>query len=382
MTFVELIPVKTRIGTDYDFIEKRTVPVYEYRTSERIAGRSGFGRTPAAGSRHRSRPGRATTTSGCRSGSPIADGLHGTADHLCERRRGDPRTTTRASPSSRTTGVAPADGYSVGSPIDLTLRDPAHPDDRASRYLFHLTQLGLRDVVVQRSPRYVGSFESWAVPNVLVTAVRFTGKRLHLGRVLGVVPRPGPSHRRPADRGQDALQPARPGDRRGSDERRSRQADRRKRRAPGDRREALRHRRRPGRRSAGRHLHVGRARASSAATRRIARRRTMGPEAATRPAGGGDDIRDQFRDALLFKTVETGADGRASARSASRTTSRRGAILGSAFSTDIEAGTGSTKVAVGLPFFVDASIAPEYLVADRPTIVARAFGTALPREPG
>ena len=32
---------------------------------------------------------------------------------------------------------------------------------------------------------------------------------------------------------------------------------------------------------------------------------------------------------------------------------------------------------VGLPFFVDASIAPEYLVADRPTIVVRTFGSAL-----
>src|SRR6185295_13546281 len=29
--------------------------------------------------------------------------------------------------------------------------------------------------------------------------------------------------------------------------------------------------------------------------------------------GGGDDFRDEFRDALLFETVTTGADGRASA---------------------------------------------------------------------
>ncbi len=65
-----------------------------------------------------------------------------------------PRTTDPASRSLvPSTGVEPTDGYSVGTPIDLTLRDPAHPADETSRYLFHLTQLGLRDVVVQRSPR-------------------------------------------------------------------------------------------------------------------------------------------------------------------------------------------------------------------------------------
>ena len=42
-----------------------------------------------------------------------------------------------------------------------------------------------------------------------------------------------------------------------------------------------------------------------------------------------------------------------------------------------------TLIPVGLPFFVDASIAPEYLLADRPAIQIRVFGTALdPSGPG
>src|SRR4029077_16970345 len=83
------------------------------------------------------------------------------------------------------------------------------------------------------------------------------------------------------------------------------------------------------------------------------------------PGGGGGGPGDQLKAALPFKTVETGADGRASAsfRLSDDLTSWR--ILGSAFSADVEAGTGSTEVAVGLPFFVDASIAPEYLATDR-----------------
>ncbi len=36
--FVELIPVRTKTGTEYDFIEKKVVPVYEDRIVERSAG--------------------------------------------------------------------------------------------------------------------------------------------------------------------------------------------------------------------------------------------------------------------------------------------------------------------------------------------------------
>ena len=41
------------------------------------------------------------------------------------------------------------------------------------------------------------------------------------------------------------------------------------------------------------------------------------------------------------------------------------------------AGEGSLLIPVGLPFFAEATIAPEYLVSDRPEIGLRAFGTAL-----
>jgi hypothetical protein len=42
------------------------------------------------------------------------------------------------------------------------------------------------------------------------------------------------------------------------------------------------------------------------------------------------------------------------------------------------AGEGSITIPVGLPFFVDATIAPEYLVSDKPAIGLRAYGTDLP----
>ena len=42
-----------------------------------------------------------------------------------------------------------------------------------------------------------------------------------------------------------------------------------------------------------------------------------------------------------------------------------------------QAGEATIGVPVGLPFFVDATIAPEYLVSDQPAIGLRAYGTAL-----
>jgi len=91
--------------------------------------------------------------------------------------------------------------------------------------------------------------------------------------------------------------------------------------------------------------------------------------------GGGDESaggRQDFRDSILFREVDTGADGRAvvTFRVADDLTSWRvGAPA---------AGEGTIEIPVGLPFFVDATIAPEYLVADHPSIGLRTFGTALP----
>jgi hypothetical protein len=92
-------------------------------------------------------------------------------------------------------------------------------------------------------------------------------------------------------------------------------------------------------------------------------------------AGGGGD--DQFRDTVLFRAVETGADGRASVtfRLSDDLTSWR--VGASAIGAGLEAGAGSTLVPVGLPFFIDAAIAPEYLLADHPAIQIRGFGSAL-----
>ncbi len=95
--------------------------------------------------------------------------------------------------------------------------------------------------------------------------------------------------------------------------------------------------------------------------------------------GGGDD-RAAFRDVLLFRTVETGADGRATVTFDLSDDLTSWRISAAAFGAGLTAGEAFLPVPVGLPFFVDATIAPEYLVSDRPEIAVRAFGSGIEAE--
>ena len=100
-----------------------------------------------------------------------------------------------------------------------------------------------------------------------------------------------------------------------------------------------------------------------------------GGKGSTTGGGGGD--RTDFGDALPMRMVTTGADGRAevSFDLPDDVTSWR--VAATAMTADRHAGSTSVLLPVGLPFFADATIAPEYLAADRVSIRLRAFGSAL-----
>lgn len=96
---------------------------------------------------------------------------------------------------------------------------------------------------------------------------------------------------------------------------------------------------------------------------------------ATQP--GGADPRKDFRDTALFQTVRTDSRGRGSVtfKLPDNITSWR--VTSYAITKDIRAGSGVTDIAVGLPFFVDATISEAYLAADHPVIALRSFGSDL-----
>lgn len=92
---------------------------------------------------------------------------------------------------------------------------------------------------------------------------------------------------------------------------------------------------------------------------------------------GGPDPRDDFQDLATHQTVTTDAQGRASATFDVPDDLTSWAVSATAVGDLLESGTGVLEIPVGLPFFVDAIIAPEYLAGEEPVILLRAYGDAL-----
>jgi hypothetical protein len=100
-----------------------------------------------------------------------------------------------------------------------------------------------------------------------------------------------------------------------------------------------------------------------------------GGKGSTTGGPGGD--RSDFGDALPMQMVTTGADGRAVVAFDLPDDVTSWSVAATALTADRRAGSASILLPVGLPFFVDATIAPEYLAGDRVAIRLRAFGSAL-----
>jgi uncharacterized protein YfaS (alpha-2-macroglobulin family) len=94
--------------------------------------------------------------------------------------------------------------------------------------------------------------------------------------------------------------------------------------------------------------------------------------------GGGDSgVRSDFRDFLYQGAVTTNASGRATVQIKLSDDLTSWHVSGVGVDAALDTGAGSTLLAVGLPFFVDAILPAELLTADRPVLRVRAFGTGL-----
>ena len=370
-TFVEVIPHRIQTGTEYDFIQKKAVPIWEYESTEREAGtvrvRTGRGGTfsadiPAPGEGH---------SFIVRLSVRDPDGH--TARHTAYVDEPGAQGTEDLGPSLLATTERSPERYSLGDDIDLTMTDPSAPASGADRYLFLSAQRGLRDSVIQSSPRYRAAAGSWVAPVGYITGVRFTGDRFVVS----------PTYQASFQTTDRAL--------------RVDLATDAARYAPGEEVTVTVTTR-----------DSGGARVPSTVTLRAVDEKlfTMGAAQTADPlaalygwvpsgvratyrshrtpqaqfeggdTAGGDDRAD-FRDVLLFRTIETGADGRATVTFDLSDDLTSWRISAAAFGAGLTAGEASLPVPVGLPFFVDATIATEYLVSDRPEIAVRAFGSAI-----
>jgi hypothetical protein len=376
--FVELVPHRRQTGTHYDFIEKKVVPTYDDSIIEREAGSIRV-KTAANGTYTASIPA-STADHDYQAFVTVSDTAGHVARHSAFASRHPWSVYDGRNATLSATGVGPNETptYGIGDRVDVTMHDAItkQATGDGSRYLFYVAQRGLRDATVQSKPRFVTTFERWAPPNVDIGAVRFTG-RGYVGTVHFAAEFRSSDRRLQVDLTAASA-----------------------RYAPGD--------------IATIHVRTRNASGAPVAATVILRAvdeklfsigaaqqddplrelyapvqagivgtyashrnpRTQGGEGGDTTGGGGDD-RDDFRDSLLFQSIRTGSDGRGSVsfKISDDLTSWR--VTAAAITPRLDAGAGSVLVPVGLPFFIDASIAPEYLVADRPTIDVRTFGTGL-----
>ena len=378
VAFVELVPSRRQVGTEYDFVEKKVVPVYDTNIRERAAGTVRV-TTAADGSWTASVPA-SVADHGYQIVASVGDpdGHVARVTTYASRNVGGPYETNPQASFGLTSPTPNSnDQFGIGQKIDLTLTDPERRQATGdgSRYLFFTAQSGIRTATVQTARRYVTTFPTWGAPNLSIGGVRFTGDgyvgTLWYGAIFRFTDR-----QLQVDLTTDKARYA-PGETVTVNVR-----TRSKNGAPVSATVILR--------SVDEKLFtIGAAGADDplpelyapldngiVGTYRSHRRPERQFEGGDATGGGGDD-RIDFRDSLLFKTITTGADGRggASFRLSDDLTSWR--VTASALTRRLQAGAGSILVPVGLPFFVDASIAPEYLTADRPSIAVRTFGAAM-----
>ena len=370
--FVELIPVRREAGTEYDFINKKVVPIIETDIVARDAGTI-QARTAANGSFKVALPNavvehsyQVTLSVGDSDGHIARLSLAASAE-VAPTEKGNSASLWLTDPTATENR-----SYGIGDKVDVTMSGTGIAG--GGRYLFYMAHEGIRSATIQASPRFITPFASWAVPNVDISAVRFTGR----GFTAAVYD----ASFRLADRRLDV--------------RLSRGAARY---APGGRATiGIRTLDSNGKPVSAtvvlqavdeKLFSIGAAEGTDPLAELYATLPSgmVGSYSSHHPpapsaeggdtTGGGGDDRDDFRDSLLFEAVTTGSDGRGSVSFDLSDDLTSWRVSASAVSRSLQAGSSTILVPVGLPFFVDASIAPEYLVADRPAVSVRTFGSAL-----
>ena len=366
--------VTRQTGTRYDFIAKRTVPVYESSTRTKAlpaqvatTGRDGTFRLVV------------TVRGGDRSYEVLgthADAAGRTVTAQESAWSSEPRDDQGASlvraGSDESWGT-----YGVGDTVKVRFAHGiANPE--VSRYLFTVLARGLRSAAVQGSPSFSTRFTSALVPNAQIRAVRFTGTGYEIGGEFG-------ADLRIEDRALDVTL-----------------TTDRDRYQPGERVTV----------TVSTRTATGRPTSASVFVRAVDEKLfAMGAASMDDPLGelyastgsglvatgwshasplggrgrrqGRHDAaaapaaREDFRDWLVARLVTTGADGRATVSFDLSDDLTSWRVVGSAITTGLQAGVGHVHVPVGLPFFAEVVVAPEYLAVDRPAVRLRAYGSAL-----
>jgi hypothetical protein len=403
-TIVERWEARFRTGRAYDFITKRAFDTYRYDSREKHLGSrrattDASGRfvlevpVPSAGHSY-------VVTLAAADGDGRQTSLETWAqsERVVEPQWGPAVPSLNLEPPAGQSGdESEHAGYAVGDPIRATMRAhsgsvmPAGGDDR---YLFFTARPGLLEATVQAAPTFAGTFTDADVPSVTIGAAWFDGSSGGFadgmawgcgGSLSFVEARIDPATRPVSVHLASDAAGYRPGatvtlavrttDAAGAPVRSSvvlRAIDEKLYAIGG-----------AGEIDAPSDLYWWTASENGLASQAISHAvpvyepfsgATCGPGIGYREEVGS---RDDFRDTLLFRRVTTGADGRATVTFDLSDDLTSWRISAEAISSGLDVGQATLLVPVGLPVFVEALLAPDYLAGERPILRVRAYGDAL-----
>jgi hypothetical protein len=374
---VELVPKKTQVGTTYDFIEKKVVPIYQWDQVEKPVGTY-------------------TTTSGPGGelGTSIAvpDPTHSYQLTIAARDAVGRVATleTYVSPEGgggrfgqaptrpyldrpMSCGGWPTETVPVDANFDLTMYNGDGSVSSAGQYLFVVTARGVREAILQSSPTLVRRLTAADLPSLSVLAIRFGPGGYAVTNQVSVRPTPesraltvtlgtDQSHYQPGDSVTVSVHVAGPDGAPAAADVVIRGVDQKLFAIGGAADvDALGELLRP----------VGDGLLQSATTHLLPQTPSYG--------GCGDTTggREDFRDSVVFKRVSTDAAGNGAVTFPLPDDITSWHVSASAVDDQLRAGDGAVLVPVGLPFFTDAILASEYLVGEQPVLRLRSAGDAL-----
>ncbi len=379
VTVTELIPVRHRVGTEYDFIEKVSRPLYEYTTERKPV--------PAASVTSRA-DGRITLTVAVPNADHEYEVVLSIRDDAGRLQRRtiiagkavvdpwwlDAGVTFRAADGTAA-GVNP---YGIDAPVSWQMIDDGRilPSGGTDRYLYLTAQRGLRSAVVSDASTFRHTFGAADAPGIFVIGVRFTGTTYapkaaawadfdQTERQIRVQVTADRERYRP---GETATLSVRTTLSNGSPVAATVVVQ-----AVDEKLYAI------GGATVPQPLDDLYGRVDSGIIRLTATHQvpTMsGPEGEGGDTTGGGP-RSDFKDTLLFREIRTDSTGRGSTTMRLSDDLTSWHVTASAVTKRLQAGVGELRVPVGLPFFVEVTTADAYLVSDRPFVQARAFGDAL-----
>ena len=381
VTVYELVPIRRQVGSEYDFIEKIVRPAYEYEYRsdqvKTLSIESGGGGAlafaiPMPSAEHQYQIHLSTHDEAGR-----IQGYDIWASPEASIEPADTEVLFVAPGGKRPGEIA----YGIGDMVawDIAEGEAPAPSGGANRYLYLIAQDGLRAAVVTEAPRVRHRFAQSDAPGVFVIGVRFTGTTYApkasawanfdtSDREIRVRVTADQDRYRPGELATLSVRTTGPDGGPVSATVVLQAVDEKLFAIGGAVVPAVL-----------RDLYdrVDSGIVRLAATHQLPNMSGPEGEGGDTTGGGGDNDRADFRDSILFEEVRTDASGRATTEVRLSDDLTSWHVVASAVTGDLRAGVGELQLPVGLPFFVEVTLADTYQMADRPAVQVRAFGEAL-----